>query len=94
MARIAINVSQHPDPTLVEEDVEIAAKEAGIRDFHVIDQGGDCFTLDAYSDEEIPLDQFAAFQTHLPKEGSYTVEHLPGWPPKGWAYADRPINYA
>ncbi len=93
MARIAINVSRHPSPTLIEEDVEIAAREAGIRDFHIIDQGGDCFTLDAYSDREIAPSKLAALPKHLPKGGSYTVDHFAGWPPRGWTYADRPINY-
>ena len=93
MARIAINVSRHPDPTLGEEDVEIAAKEAGIRDFHIIDQADGCFTLDAYSDSELPADQIKAFKSHLPKGGIYSVDHFAGCPPPGWDYADRPINY-
>lgn len=93
MARITVNVRSHPDPSLIEEDIEIAAGKAGIRDFVVTQHDNDCFTLDAYSDADVPLDQFDRFPDYLPPDGSYQIDHIPNWPPRGWEYAEKEIKY-
>ena len=93
MARIMINDEIEPEPSLIEEDVQIAVERSGLPDAHVIDQGDGCFTIDLYSDRDVPADAIDSLQLWLPPDGGYNIEGADNMPPRGWAYADREVRY-
>lgn len=96
MARICINIIREGRPTIVEEDVELAAQHAGLGDeIEITDQTDDCWTVDIYDRRSVPSEQVESFKGHLEESthAAVEVELVEDWPPRGWEYAAREIKY-
>lgn len=58
MARICINIIREGRPTIVEEDIELAAQHAGLGDeIDIIDQGDGRWTVDIYDRRSVSSEQ-------------------------------------
>lgn len=96
MARICINIIREGQPTIVEEDIELAAQHAGLGDeIDIIDQGDGSWTVDIYDRRSLPSEQVESFKGHLEEstDTEVVVELVEDWPPHDWAYAAREVRY-
>ena len=96
MARICINIVHEGQPSIVEEDIELATQHAGFgEETDIIDQGDGCWTVDIYDRRTVPQEQVESFKRHLEESAhaEVEVELVEGWPPRDWAYAAREVRY-
>ena len=96
MARICVNIIHEGQPSIVEEDIELAARHAGCGDeIDIIDQGDGCWTVDIYDRGTVPHEQVDTFKSHLEQSthAEVEVELVEDWPPRGWAYAAWEVRY-
>ncbi len=96
MARICIKIIREGQPTIVEEDIELAAQHADLgEEMDIIDQGDGCWTVDIYDRRSVPQEQVESFMGHLEESthAEVVVELVDDWPPRDWAYAAREVRY-